>query len=195
MPPQTLVFRDGAEMASWLVFRQPRSVVTTNRLEDIIASLQQVEAAVARGAYAAGFISYEAAAALETALSNDPSNAQARAYLGDIELKRDNLDKAFDLLTRAVREHATLRIAFLDLGVIHTQRKEYKEAQLALQRAEKLDPSQPDVHYRLGRLYQVMDKTELSQQEFAKVRQLHQKDEEDVTRKMSGTKSPASSNP
>jgi Tfp pilus assembly protein PilF len=45
----------------------------------------------------------------------------------------------------------------------------------ALRRAVELDPAQPDAHYRLGRTYQAMGKAEESQKEFAKVRALHEK--------------------
>jgi tetratricopeptide (TPR) repeat protein len=132
----------------------------------------------------------DAAQALETVLATDPANPQALAYMGDIELKRDHFDKSLGLLIRATQQRKDIRIVYVDLGVIHTQRKEYKEALAALRRAEKLDPSQPDVHYRLGRLYQAIGKSEVAQQEFAKVRQLHEKDDDDLAHKMSGSPPP-----
>jgi len=55
----------------------------------------------------------------------------------------------------------------------------------ALQRAEKLDPAQPDAHFRLGRAYQAMGNSAASQKEFAKVRELHEKAEESLASKMS----------
>jgi tetratricopeptide (TPR) repeat protein len=65
------------------------------------------------------------------------------------------------------------------------EQKHYAEAIVALQRAEKLDPSQPDAHFRLGRAYQAMGNTAASQKEFAKVRELHEKAEESLASKMS----------
>ena len=62
--------------------------------------------------------------------------------------------------------------------------KRNPEALTALQRAVALDPSQPDAHFRLGRLYQAMGQNEKAAQEFAKVQQLHQKADEDVASKM-----------
>ena len=55
----------------------------------------------------------------------------------------------------------------------------------ALKRAVELDPTQPDAHYRLGRLYQAMGKKEEGQAEFARVQQLQQKTDSDLVRKMS----------
>ncbi len=45
----------------------------------------------------------------------------------------------------------------------------------ALQRAVQLDPSQPDAHYRLGRVYQAIGNKGEAEKEFAKTRELHQK--------------------
>jgi tetratricopeptide (TPR) repeat protein len=87
-----------------------------------------------------------------------------------------------------VRLRQDIRIAYLDLGVIYTSHKQYPDALDALRRAEKFDAEQPDVHYRLGRLYQAMGNSAESQKEFARVKELHQKTEEDVARKMSGAK-------
>jgi hypothetical protein len=54
----------------------------------------------------------------------------------------------------------------------------------ALAHAEELDPAQPDAHYRLGHVYHAMGKGPKSQKEFAKVRELHEKADEDMVRKM-----------
>jgi len=93
-------------------------------------------------------------------------------------------------LSEAVGLRQDIRIAYLDLGVIYTAQKQYPEALDALRRAEKLDADQPDVHYRLGRLYQVMGNAAESQKEFTRVKELHEKSEEDVAKKMGGTKVP-----
>jgi len=132
----------------------------------------------------------EAAQAFEAELANDAQHAQALEYLGDIELKNGNAGKAFELLERATAINKDLRLAFVDMGVILTEQKKYQEALATLQRAEKLDSSQPDVHYRLGRLYQAMGKTAEAQKEMARVKELHEKEEEEVSRKMAGQKQP-----
>jgi len=114
-------------------------------------------------------------------------NAQALAYLGDIELKRENSEKALLLLNRAVGLREDIRIAQMDIGVILTQQKRYQEALYALQRAEKLDPEQPEVHYRLGRLLQAMAIHNRTKR-FARVQQLHKKRRTMSSDKMSSLK-------
>ena len=87
-------------------------------------------------------------------LAVDPNHAQALAYLGDIALKEDKTQEALGYLEKATRQRKDLRIAYLDLGAVLTQLKRNPEALTALQRAIALDSSQPDAHFRLGRLYQ-----------------------------------------
>jgi tetratricopeptide (TPR) repeat protein len=128
----------------------------------------------------------DASNALEDELSVDPMNAQALAYLGDIAVKKNDPVKALPLLTKALQLNNDLRIAHLDVGAILTEQKHYPEALAALLHAEKLDPSQPDAHYRLARLYREMGNTAASQREFTKVRELHQKADEALAPKISG---------
>jgi tetratricopeptide (TPR) repeat protein len=113
------------------------------------------------------------------------------AYLGDIELKRSEPDKALSLLQKSLKLKDDLQIAHLDIGVIFTEQKRYQDALAALLRAQKLDPAQPEVHYRLGRLYQAMGNVDAAKEEFARVQQLHQKEEANVADRMSGQKSSA----
>ncbi|HEV1993493.1 MAG TPA: tetratricopeptide repeat protein, partial [Candidatus Acidoferrum sp.] len=132
----------------------------------------------------------DARPAFERELSVDPDHAQALAYLGDIEMKSGNLEKAVLSLKKAVQLKADIHIAYADLGAIFMEQKHYPDALAALQRAVKLDPAQPDTHFRLGRLYQAMGNTPAANQEFAKVRELHQKTSEDILEKMSGSPPP-----
>ena len=82
-----------------------------------------------------------------------------------------------------------IRIAYLDIGDILAQQKKHREALAAFLRAEKLDPTQPDAHYRLARLYRAMGNAAAAEREFAKVNKLQQKTE-DVAPKMSSPPSP-----
>jgi tetratricopeptide (TPR) repeat protein len=74
----------------------------------------------------------------------------------------------------------------VDIGAILSDQKKYPEARAALLRAEKLDPTQPDAHYRLARLYRAMGNFAAAQREFAKVSELQEK-AEDMVPKMSGS--------
>jgi tetratricopeptide (TPR) repeat protein len=132
----------------------------------------------------------DARSVFETELSVDPANPQALAYLGDIEMKKDDLEKAIPLLKKALYLKDDIRIAHADLGAIYMEQKKYPDALAALQRAVKLDPAQPDTHFRLGRLYQAMGNAPAANQEFAKVRELHKKSEDDLLEKMSGSPPP-----
>jgi tetratricopeptide (TPR) repeat protein len=132
----------------------------------------------------------DAKPAFESELSVDPEHAQALAYLGDIAMKRNDLEKAVILLKKAVQSKPDIRIAHADLGAIYMEQKHYQDALAALQRAVKLDPDQPDTHFRLGRLYQAMGNITAARQEFAKVRELHKIADDDLLEKMSGSPPP-----
>ena len=80
-----------------------------------------------------------------------------------------------------------IRLAYVDLGAVLMQQKQYTEAVAALRRAVELDPAQPDAHYRLGRVYQAMGDSIESQKQFAKVHELHKKTDEAMATKMSPT--------
>jgi tetratricopeptide (TPR) repeat protein len=122
----------------------------------------------------------------EAELALDPGHPQALAYLGDIYLKRNDPERALPLLQQAVHLRSDIRVAYLDIGIILAQQKRYPEALTALQRAEKLDPAQPDAHLRLGRLYLSLGNPAESKKEFARLRELHDKAEDDIASKMSG---------
>jgi predicted Zn-dependent protease len=105
-------------------------------------------------------------------------------------MRRNNLESAIPLLRKAIQMKNDLRLAYVDLGAALMRQKEYSEAARMLQHAVELDPAEPDAHYRLARVYQAMGKTAESQVEFAKVRDLHQRAEESLVRKMSSSPPP-----
>jgi tetratricopeptide (TPR) repeat protein len=72
----------------------------------------------------------------------------------------------------------------VDIGAILSEWRRYPEALAALQHAEKLDPAQPDAHYRLARLYRAMGNVVAAEREFARVGELQEKTE-DMAPKMS----------
>lgn len=126
----------------------------------------------------------EAAKYFNDELAIDPNHPQALAYLADIAMKNNEPEKALPLLQKVVKQRDDIRIAYLDLGAILTQQKRYPEALAALKQAARLDPSQPDAHFRLGKLHQIMGNMTAAEQEFAKVRELHEKQNDDVASKM-----------
>jgi tetratricopeptide (TPR) repeat protein len=126
----------------------------------------------------------EAKKYLNDELAIDANHAQALVYLADIAMKNNEPEKALPLLQRVVKQRSDIRIAYVDLGAILTQQKRHPEALAALKQAVKLDPSQPDAHFRLGKLYQTMGDMTAAGREFATVRELHEKQNEDVASKM-----------
>ena len=117
-------------------------------------------------------------------LAIDPNHPQALTYLADIAFKNNDPEKALPLLQKAIKQRNDIRIAYVDLGAILTQEKRYSEAAAALKQAIKLDPAQADAHFRLGKLHQAMGNMTAAEQEFARVRELHEKQNEDVASKM-----------
>ena len=123
----------------------------------------------------------------------DPQNAQALAYLGDIEWKANNADKAASLLNQALKINKDVRIAYVDLGAIYAQQEKYEEAQAALRHAIALDPAQADAHYQLARIYRTRGNNAAAEKELATVRELHKKADESLVDKVS--KGPPELNP
>jgi para-aminobenzoate synthetase / 4-amino-4-deoxychorismate lyase len=64
----TVIVRDAAS-GEWRLFEQPIEIVTANEIGDVLPALQRIEDHCARNhRYAAGFLSYEAAPAFDSAL-------------------------------------------------------------------------------------------------------------------------------
>lgn len=169
------------------------------RTEEAIAEFQAAARAAPREPnvhFGIGYLHWkkhkygEAKAALEEELAIDPANPQALAYLGDIAMKESDPEKALPLLKKAVQLKSDLRIAYLDMGILLAERKEFPDALAALRRAEELDPSQPDAHYRMGRIYSQMGNSAASEKEFAKVRELHEKDTGDIVHQITDSPPP-----
>lgn len=132
---------------------------------------------------------YDAAAkAFNAELSNVPGNAQPLAYLGDIAMQKGDDEQALKLLRKAARLQNDNRLAYLDIGAILEDRRQYSEALAPLRRAIEIDPTQPDAHFRLGRAYQLLGNRAAADKEFAEVRKLKQKQAEDLASKMQNSR-------
>ena len=79
-----------------------------------------------------------------------------------------------------------MRMVYLDLGKIYSDEKKNDEALAAFLKAESLDPSEPDAHYRLARsVYHAWDRSRRRTTEYAKTKDLHEQgggfaDSEDI---------------
>jgi predicted Zn-dependent protease len=119
-------------------------------------------------------------------LANDPSHAQANAYLGDVLLHRGDAEAARPLIEKAGYLDAKIRMVHLDLGIIFAERKEFGPAQRELREAVRLDPSNADAHYRLAQVYQSLGLAAEAKTERAVVTGLHAKRNEDLLEQISG---------
>lgn len=77
----TALIHDAAG-SQWLSLGEPRTCLTTQRLEEVLPLLQRAESEVERGAYLAGFLSYEAAPAFDAALAAHPPGEFPLLWLG-----------------------------------------------------------------------------------------------------------------
>lgn len=69
---QRALLRDAAS-GVWLDFRQPEEVLVARSSEQVLAVLQRLEAHGRQGGYAAGYLSYEAAPAMDAAYQSFPA--------------------------------------------------------------------------------------------------------------------------
>ena len=105
-------------------------------------------------------------------------------------MKRNHPEKALASLEQAVEFSPDLRVAQLDMGAVLVQLQRYPEAIQAFSQAVRLDPTQPDAHFRLGRLYQTTGNTAEAKKEFAEARRLYQKADDSLAPKLSNAPPP-----
>ena len=75
-------------------------------------------------------------------------------------------------LRRALAFDANMRLAHLDLGIVLAAKNDPDEAARHFREAIRIDPSKPDAHYRLGRLWSSLGRQQEAQAEFEKVKKL-----------------------
>ncbi len=75
------------------------------------------------------------------------SEAESRAYLGDLLLHIDRLDEASAILEQAVASDPKLALARASLGLVRVKQKRFGEAIIELRKAQALDPNNFLTHY------------------------------------------------
>ena len=75
-------FVDHDDSPQRLVFSRPREIITTNSLEEVRSCLRAVQRGVDSGLYAAGYLSYEAAPALDPSLTVRPETQMPLLWFG-----------------------------------------------------------------------------------------------------------------
>lgn len=114
----------------------------------------------------------EAAQEFEAELVNNPNDAQALIYLADTDIHLDHADAATPLLVRAIRIEPREEMAHLDFGIIYSDAGRQAEALREFKLAEKLNPGDVHVHWRLARFYQAEGRKDEAKAEFDKTRSI-----------------------
>jgi tetratricopeptide (TPR) repeat protein len=122
----------------------------------------------------------EAASEFRAELGNEPAHAMALTYLADSLIHLNQSEAALPLIEKAIRSDPGIELAHLDLGTLLSDAGLRDDSIRELKIAEKLRPDDPNVHWHLGRLYQVTGKKEAAQAEFDKTRSLQQADDDTV---------------
>jgi tetratricopeptide (TPR) repeat protein len=126
----------------------------------------------------------EAAKEFQAELDNNPDHAQALTYLADSEIQMSHPEAAPPLLEKAIRIDPKIELAHLDLGILDSDAGKKDDALRELKTAEHLNPADQAVHWRLGRFYKAMGKTEEAKLEFDKTRSLQKAADQSVFNKL-----------
>lgn len=129
----------------------------------------------------------EAIAEFKAELANDPNHAQSLLYLADSHVQANQYDGAKPLLEQAIKIEPSLGLAHLDLGIIAANEGRDAEALREFLTAEKLNPEDVNVHWRLGRLYRAMGRKEESKAELDKASSITRTANQELYKKIGGS--------
>lgn len=127
----------------------------------------------------------EAAQEFKSELANDPQHVQSLVYLGDTEIQLNLPADAKPILEKAVRLDPAQPLAHLDLGILLSDAGDNEGALREFTLAEKLNPNDVNVHWRLGRLYRTMGRKDEAKAEMEKASTLNKAVDEDLYKKIS----------
>jgi len=126
----------------------------------------------------------EAAHEFQAELANVPGHAQALAFLADCDIHLGQTADVRPMIEKALALDGGIERAHLDLGILDIQAGKQQEAVGEFKLAEKLNPSDADVHWRLARLYQSMGEKEEATLEFSKTSTIHQAENDKLLSKL-----------
>jgi tetratricopeptide (TPR) repeat protein len=127
----------------------------------------------------------EAVSEFNAELANDPNHVQSLLYLADSDIQMNQMEAARPLLEKVIKLDSSIPLAHLDLGIVNSEQERNEDALRELLVAEKMMPSDVNVHWRLGRLYRTMGKKEEAKAEFDKASSLNKAADEDLYKKIS----------
>ena len=119
-----------------------------------------------------------------------PENALANYYyaLGLWKLRKTSQDSANlaqveSLLEKAVRLDPTLGAGYLQLGIVHAERDEFRKAITAYEKAIAATPKLAEAHYRLSQAYRRVGDEPSAQKELQTFRQVSKESEDNRERR------------
>jgi tetratricopeptide (TPR) repeat protein len=95
-------------------------------------------------------------------------------------------DAAVQILEKVEQTDPALFLAHLDLGILFTDAGRPQDALRELSAAAKLKPDDVNAHWRLGRLYRSMGKSDLAKSEFNKASSITKAADDALIDKISG---------
>jgi tetratricopeptide (TPR) repeat protein len=118
-----------------------------------------------------------------------PQNAWANYYYAVSLQKRrkspqdvENLGRATSLLQTAVHLDPKLGLAYLELGIIYSEQKDFPKAVSALQRAIEATPGLEEAHYRLAQAYKQMGESAKAHTELQLYEQISKEKTQEIER-------------
>jgi tetratricopeptide (TPR) repeat protein len=101
----------------------------------------------------------DAEGALDSALRTDPRSVTALGQLADYWVARKQPDQAVPRVRQYLASFPDTARAYLILGSLELDGAHYADAQTALERSLRLDPTLTTAYVRLGKLYQTQQRT------------------------------------
>lgn len=126
----------------------------------------------------------EAGNEFQAELANVPDNAQALAFLADVEMQTNHASDAEPLIQKALKIDPRIGRAHLDLGILDAESGRNEDALRELKEAARLMPDEASPHWRMARLYQSMGNKAQANLEFQKTRNLHKAENDTIMRKL-----------
>jgi tetratricopeptide (TPR) repeat protein len=126
----------------------------------------------------------EAATEFQAELENNPAHAQALTYLADCDIQLGHPETASPLLEKAIQIDPKIELSHLDLGILYGDADKRDDALRELKIAERLNPADQTVHWRLARFYKAMGRSADAKIEFDKTRSLQKAEDQSVFNKL-----------
>jgi len=122
-------------------------------------------------------------------VAKQPENAEANYYFAVSlwKLRARTQDPAGtaqieSLLSRAIHLNPKFAAAYLQLGILHSEQKDYSKAISDYQQAIQADPKMQEAHYRLAQSYRQVGDAVKAEAEFARCDQIAQESAQEMER-------------